>query len=196
MYEIKEVIPKSDGQADKSYHKMLFDRVFSLHRMLEKRVVKIDEYNNKIASIESEIRTLEKSIQYVVKDIDKEKKDITEIQQEIMAYRAKIESFKQKDTLLYEPTFDIRTYQRGKNRYWYIEGRVRLPMVNGKKGKEFHTSFGRYEDVVAEYRELDRVRYNLLGIFTGVNGTKQRKLDNKLQNRLTHVLKDWWWNGI
>ena len=107
MYEIKEVIPKSDGQADKSYHKMLFDRVFSLHRMLEKRVVKIDDYNNKIASIESEIRTLEKSIQYVVKDIDKEKKDITEIQQEIMAYRAKIESFKQKDTLLYEPTFDI-----------------------------------------------------------------------------------------
>ena len=71
----------------------------------------------------------------MVKDIDKEKMDITEIQQEINAYRTKIESFKREDALLYEPTFDIRTYQRGKNEYWYIEGRVRLPMVNGRQVK-------------------------------------------------------------
>ena len=96
MYKIKKVIQKSEGQTDKLYHKMLFDRVFSLHGMLKKRVIKIDEYNNKIASIEAEIRTLEKRIQHVVKDIDKEKMDITEIQQEINAYRTKIESFKKK----------------------------------------------------------------------------------------------------
>ena len=96
MYKIKKVIQKSEGQTDKLYHKMLFDRVFSLHGMLKKRVIKIDEYNKKIASIEAEIRTLEKRIQHVVKDIDKEKMDIPKFNKKLMPIGLKSNLLKEK----------------------------------------------------------------------------------------------------
>ena len=170
MYQKKQVIKQTDGMTDKVYHRRLFGKIFSLHRMIEKRGVK--------------------------KDISKVRKDVKEIQMEIGSYRNKIEVFKEYDELLYKPNYSIRTYQRGKSGYWYIEGRVRLPMVNGRKGKELTKSFGRYEDVITEYRKKDKVMYKYVDVYTDGNGKKQRIVDYKLQVRLENDLEEWWWDGV
>ena len=196
MYQKKQVIKQTDGMTDKVYHRRLFGRIFSLHRMIEKRGVKIGKMKEEVYRHEQGIRSLERKIQGVKKDISKVRKDVKEIQMEIGSYRNKIEVFKEYDELLYKPSYGIRTYQRGKNGYWYIEGRVRLPMVDGRVGKELTKSFGRYEDVITEYRKKDKVMYKYLDVYTADNGKKQRIVDHKLEKRLEEGLKDWWWDGV
>ena len=196
MYQKKQVIKQTKGITDKVYHSRLFGRVFRLHRMIEKRGIKVGKMKEEIYGYESEIRSLERKIQGVKKDISKVRKGISEIQKEIGSYRNKIEVIKEYDELLYEPTYSVRTYQKGKRGYWYIEGRVRLPMVNGRKGKELTKSFGRYEDVITEYRKKDKVLYKYLDVYTDGNGKKQRIVDYKLQESLENDLEDWWWDGV
>lgn len=196
MYQKKQVIKQMDGMTNKVYHRRLFGRIFSLHRMIEKRGVKIGKMKEKAYGYEQEIRSLKRKIQGVNKGISKVRKNVKEIQMEIGSYRNKIEVFKEYDELLYKPSFSVRTYQRGKSGYWYIEGRVRLPMVDGRKGKELTKSFGRYEDVITEYRKRDKVMYKYLDVYTDDNGKKQRTVDYKLQKRLEEDLKDWWWDGV
>ena len=196
MYQKKQVIKQTDGMTDKVYHRRLFGRIFSLHRMIEKRGVKIGKMKEEVYGYEEEIRSLERKIQGVKKDISKVRKGISEIQKEIGSYRNKIEVIKEYDKLLYKPSYSVRTYPRGKRDYWYIEGRVRLPMVDGRKGKELTKSFGRYEDVITEYRKKDKVMYKYLDVYTDGNGKKQRIVDYKLQERLENDLKDWWWDGV
>jgi hypothetical protein len=164
--------------------------------MIEKRGVKIGKMKKEVYGYEEEIRSLERKIKGVKKDISKVRKGINEIQKEIGSYRNKVEVFKEYDELLYKPSYGIRTYQRGKSGYWYIEGRVRLPMVEGRAGKELTKSFGRYEDVITEYRKKDKVIYKYLDVYTGDNGKKQRIVDYKLEKRLEGDLKDWWWDGV
>ena len=196
MYQKKQVIKQMDGMTNKVYHRRLFGRIFSLHRMIEKRGVKIGKMKEEVYGYEQEIRSLKRKIQAVNKGISKVRKNVKEIQMEIGSYRNKIEVFKEYDELLYKPSFSVRTYQRGKSGYWYIEGRVRLPMVDGRKGKELTKFFGRYEDVITEYRKKDKVMYKYLDVYTDDNGKKQRIVDYKLQKRLEEDLKDWWWDGV
>ena len=196
MYQKKQVIKQTDGMTDKVYHRRLFGRIFSLHRMIEKRGVKIGKMKEEVYGYEEEIRSLERKIKGVKKDISKVRKDVNEIQKEIGSYRNKIEVIKEYDELLYEPTYSVRTYQKGKRGYWYIEGRVRLPMVNGRKGKELTKSFGRYEDVITEYRKKDGERYKYFDFYFDGNGKKQRLVDINLQDRLEEDLEDWWWDGV
>jgi chromosome segregation ATPase len=196
MYQKKQVIKQTDGMTDKVYHRRLFGRIFTLHRMIEKRGVKIGKMKEEVYGYEEEIRSLERKIKGVKKDISKVRKGINEIQKEIGSYRNKVEVFKEYDELLYKPSYSVRTYQRGKKGYWYIEGRVRLPMVNGRKGKELTKSFGRYENVITEYRKKDKELYKYLDVYTDGNGKKQRIVDYKLQGRLEEDLEDWWWDGV
>ena len=196
MYQKKQVIKQTDGMTDKVYHRRLFGRIFSLHRMIEKRGVKIGKMKEEVYGYEEEIRSLERKIQGVKKDISKVRKGISEIQKEIGSYRNKIEVIKEYDELLYKPSYSVRTYQRGKKGYWYIEGRVRLPMVDGRKGKELTKSFGRYEDVITEYRKKDGERYKYFDFYFDGNGKKQRLVDINLQDRLEEDLEDWWWDGV
>ena len=196
MYQKKQVIKQTDGMTDKVYHRRLFGRIFSLHRMIEKRGVKIGKMKEEVYGYEEEIRSLERKIQGVKKDISKVRKGISEIQKEIGSYRNKIEVIKEYDELLYKPRYSVRTYQRGKKGYWYIEGRVRLPMVDGRKGKELTKSFGRYEDVITEYRKKDGERYKYFDFYFDGNGKKQRLVDINLQDRLEEDLEDWWWDGV
>ena len=196
MYQKKQVIKQTDGMTDKVYHRRLFGRIFTLHRMIEKRGVKIGKMKEEVYGYEEEIRSLERKIKGVKKDISKVRKGINEIQKEIGSYRNKIKVFKEHDELLYKPSYSVRTYQKGKRGYWYIEGRVRLPMVNGRKGKELTKSFGRYENVITEYRKKDKVLYKYLDVYTDGNGKKQRIVDYKLQGRLEEDLEDWWWDGV
>lgn len=196
MYQKKQVIKQTDGMTDKVYHRRLFGRIFTLHRMIEKRGVKIGKMKEEVYGYEEEIRSLERKIKGVKKDISKVRKDVNEIQKEIGIYRNKVEVFKEYDELLYKPSFSVRTYQKGKRGYWYIEGRVRLPMVNGRKGKELTKSFGRYESVITQYRKKDKVLYKYLDVYTDGNGKKQRIVDYKLQGRLEEDLEDWWWDGV
>ena len=196
MYQKKQVIKQTDGMTSKVYHRRLFGRIFSLHLMIEKRGVKIGKMKEEIYGYEQEIRSLERKIQGVKKDISKVRKDVKEIQMEIGSYRNKIEVFKEYDELLYKPSYGIRTYQRGKSGYWYIEGRVRLPMVDARVGKELTKSFGRYEDVITEYRKKDGERYKYFDFYFDGNGKKQRLVDINLQDRLEEDLEDWWWDGV
>jgi len=196
MYQKKQVLKQADGMTDKIYHKRLFGRIFRLHRMIEKRGISIGKMKQEVFGHEEEIRSLERKIKGVKKDISKVRKGIKEIQKEIGSYRNKIEVFKEYDELLYKPSFSVRTYQKGKRSYWYIEGRVRLPMVNGRKGKELTKSFGRYENVITEYRKKDKILYKYLDVHIDGNGKKQRIVDYKLQERLEDDLEDWWYNGV
>ena len=196
MYQKKQVIKKTDGMTDKIYHRGLFGRIFRLHRMIEKRGVKVSKMKEEVYGYEEEIRSIERKIQGIKKDITMVRKDVKEIQMEIGSYRNKIEVFKEYDELLYKPGYGIRTYQRGKSGYWYIEGRVRLPMVDGRAGRELTKSFGRYEDVITEYRKKDKVMYKYLDAYTDGNGKKQRIVDYKLKERLENDLEDWWWDGV
>jgi chromosome segregation ATPase len=164
--------------------------------MIEKRGVKIGKMKEEVYGYEEEIRSLERKIKGVKKDISKVRKGINEIQKEIGSYRNKIEVIKEYDKLLYKPRYSVRTYQKGKRGYWYIEGRVRLPMVDGRKRKELTKSFGRYEDVITEYRKKDGERYKYFDFYFDGNGKKQRLVDINLQDRLEEDLKDWWWEGV
>ena len=196
MYQKKQVIKQTKGITDKVYHSRLFGRVFRLHNMIEKRGIKVGKMKEEIYGYESEIRSLERKIKGVKKDISKVRKGINEIQKEIGSYRNKIEVFKEYDELLYKPSFSLRTYQKGKRDYWYIEGRVRLPMVNGRKGKELTKSFGRYENVITQYRKKDKELYKYLDVETNKTGKETRKIDYDLQKRLKKDLEDWWWDGV
>jgi hypothetical protein len=69
-------------------------------------------------------------------------------------------------------------------------------MVNGRKGKELTKSFGRYEDVITEYRKKDGERYKYFDFYFDGNGKKQRLVDINLQDRLEEDLEDWWWDGV
>lgn len=198
MYQKKQVIKQTDGMTDKVYHRRLFGRIFTLHRMIEKRGVKIGKMKEEVYGYESEIRLLERKIQGVKKDISKVRKDVNEIQKEIGSYRNKIEVIKEYDELLYEPTYSVRTYQKGKRGYWYIEGRVRLPMVDGRKGKELTKSFGRYENVITQYRKKDKELYKYEKPYVK-NGKLKRDLPEepkKLIYKLINDLIDWWWDGV
>jgi len=79
MYQKKQVLKQADGMTDKVYHRRLFVRIFSLHRMIEKRGVKIGKMKEEVCGYEQEIRSLERKIQGVKKDISKVRKDVKEI---------------------------------------------------------------------------------------------------------------------
>lgn len=198
MYQKKQVIKQTKGITDKVYHSRLFGRVFRLHNMIEKRGIKVGKMKEEIYGYESEIRSLERKIQGVKKDISKVRKDVNVIKEEIGDYRKKIERLHKNNDLMYIPNFGVRTYQKGKRGYWYIEGRVRLPMVNGRKGKELTKSFGRYENVITEYRKKDKELYKY-ETPKMENGKLKRDLPEepkKLIYKLLGDLRDWWWDGV
>jgi len=187
MYQKKQVIRQSPTMTDKTYHRQLFGRVFTLHRMIQKRVEKVNQHKEKVYGYEKQIRSLERKIERVKKDISSIRKENRVIQSEVKSYRKVIEKLKDKDDLEYKPKWSIRSVQKGKSKYWYIEGRIRLPMVNGRKGKETTISYGRYEDVVKKYQLIYGETYKTL---------PPKYIDTDLQKRLKDDLEERWWDGI
>ena len=173
MYQKKQVIRQSSDTSDKTYHRQLFGRVFTLHRMIQRRVEKVNQLKEKVYGYEKEIRSLERKIEGIKKDVSSIRKENRVIQSEVKSYRMVIEKLKDNEELKYKPNFDVRITTKGG--YEYLEGRIRLPMVNGRRGKEITHSYGRWDKFLDKHQ-----------------GQKLNDVFNYYENDL----EERWWDGI
>lgn len=185
MYKSKPVIQQIKGVSDKDYHRRLFGRIFTLHRMVNRRMNKMSEHRKEISEYESEIQRLNRKITRVNRKVSKLKRENREIRKEITSHRKEVEKIKVKDELKFIPNFSVRMVTKGG--YRYLEGRIRLPTVKGRIGREYTHSYGRFEIVEKRYEKEK-------GPF------KPSMKDEYKVVSLKHWLKDdleqRWWDGI
>lgn len=185
MYKPKPVIHQTKELSDKVYHHRLFGRVFTLHRMVNRRVNKMMEHRKEIGEYELEIQQLMKKIRRVEKKVRNLKSENKEIRREITSYREVLEGLKNQDELEFKPYFSVRIITKGG--YRYLEGRIRLPTMSGRIGKEYTYSYGRFEKMVQKYEsEKGSFPPTMKDEYKVVN--LKRWLESDLEQR--------WWDGI
>jgi len=192
MYKKKKVIEQTSEMSDKDYHRKLFGRLFRLQRMINHRKGKISEFRGEIDEVKSQIRELEDKISQIKGSIKDVKTEMDIVRNEISDYRNVIENIDKTESLKHKPNFNVRVISKPKpnedGEYRYFEGRIRLPMVRGRRGKEITRSYGSFEKVKKKYEMK-------FGSFPTTHTDSQIEYDIKFK-WLLKELEEEWWDGI